>query len=128
LAKELAASVHPVLITAYQMFFGSVLLILTGGITSGLEAVVFDWRSGLLLVYLAFASATAFSIWYSILKYNKAGEVAVYRFLIPIWGTLLSAIFLDESIGINSGLALAMVSVGIALVNKRKPESPMSGG
>jgi drug/metabolite transporter (DMT)-like permease len=127
LAKELSGAVHPVLVTAYQMFFGSVLLILTGGIASGLGSVVFDWRSVLLLFYLAFASATAFSIWYSILKYNKAGEVAVYRFLIPIWGTLLSAIFLGESIGLNTILALAMVSIGIALVNKRKPESPVLG-
>ncbi len=127
LAKELSGAVHPVLVTAYQMFFGSVLLILTGGIASGLGWVVFDWRSVLLLFYLAFASATAFSIWYSILKYNKAGEVAVYRFLIPIWGTLLSAIFLGESIGLNTILALAMVSIGIALVNKRKPESPVLG-
>ncbi len=127
LAKELSGAVHPVLVTAYQMFFGSVLLILTGGIASGLGSVVFDWGSVLLLFYLAFASATAFSIWYSILKYNKAGEVAVYRFLIPIWGTLLSAIFLGESIGLNTILALAMVSIGIALVNKRKPESPVLG-
>ena len=127
LAKELAATVHPVLVTAYQMFFGSVLLILTGGIASGLGSVVFDWRSALLLLYLAFASATAFSIWYSILKYNKAGEVAVYRFLIPIWGTLLSALFLGESVGPNTIGALAMVSVGIALVNKRPAESPTLG-
>ncbi|MGI6565769.1 MAG: DMT family transporter [Limnochordia bacterium] len=127
LAKELAVTVHPVLVTAYQMFFGSVLLILTGGIASGLGSVAFDWRSGLLLLYLAFASATAFSIWYSILKYNRAGEVAIYRFLIPIWGTLLSAIFLGERIGLNTIGALAMVSIGIAFVNKKRPESPMLG-
>ena len=125
LAKELATTVHPFLVTAYQMFFGSVLLILTGGIVSGWASVTFDWKSGFLLLYLAFASATAFSIWYSILKYNKAGEVAVYRFLIPIWGTLLSALFLGESIGLSTIGALAMVSVGIGLVNRRRVESPM---
>jgi len=127
LAKELSAQIHPFLVTAYQMFFGSILLILTGGLVSGMGAVVFDWRSGLLVLYLAFASATAFSIWYSILKYNKAGEVAVYRFLIPIWGTLLSAFFLGESIGASTIGALAMVSVGIALVNRRRAEPAVTG-
>lgn len=127
LAKELAAKVHPFLVTAYQMFFGSVMLILTGSLASGLGSVVFDWKSGLLLLYLAFASATAFSIWYSILKYNKAGEVAVYRFLIPIWGTILSALFLGEAIGLSTVGALLMVSVGIALANRRRVESALAG-
>ena len=122
LAKELATGVHPFLVTAYQMLFGSILLIITGGLTSGIGSLVFDWRSGLLLLYLAFASATAFAIWYSILKYNKPGEVAVYRFLIPIWGTLLSALFLGETIGLSTVLALAMVSIGIALVNRKRVE------
>ena len=126
LAKELSSEAHPFLVTAYQMLFGSILLVLTGGIASGLGSVVFDWKSALMLLYLAFASATAFAIWYSILKYNKPGEVAVYRFLIPIWGTLLSALFLGESIGLSTIVALAMVSIGIALVNRRRPESAIS--
>ena len=123
MAKELSADNHPFLVTAYPMLFGSILLIGTGSIASGFGSVIFGWKSLLMLLYLAFASATAFSIWYSILKYNQPGEVAVYRFLIPIWGTLLSALFLKEPIGLSTAAALLMVSVGIGLVNRKKAKS-----
>ncbi|NMB26070.1 MAG: DMT family transporter [Firmicutes bacterium] len=123
IAKELAVKAHPFLVTAYQMLFGSMLLLLTGSIAAGSGSVVFHWKSALMLLYLAFASATAFAIWYSILKYNKPGEVAVYRFLVPVWGTLLSALFLREAIGLNTLVALAMVSASIAIVNRSRPEA-----
>ncbi|MNP60016.1 EamA-like transporter family protein [compost metagenome] len=54
-----------------------------------------------------------------LLKYNKVGKVSVYNFLIPVFGALLSAVFLGESImELKNLVALLFVSIGIYFVNR----------
>jgi len=117
LAKRLAGSMHPVLVNAWQLFFGSLFLIAVG--TAALEHSVSQWTpmAVLLLVYSAALSAAAFSLWYTVLKHHRAGEVAVYRFMIPVTGALLSAVFLpDERFSLMVLLSLICVSAGIVSV------------
>ena len=53
------------------------------------------------------------------LKYNRVGEVTVFNFLIPVFGAILSAIFLGESIlELKYMVALVLVCTGIYLVTK----------
>ena len=117
-AKKLSGSLNPVLINAYQLFFGSLVLLVTGMpgvVQQGLEPT--PLFTGL-LVYSAFLSAAAFSIWYTLLKYNKAGEVTLYRFVIPIAGAVLSAIFIPgERLTPLTVVALVLVAFGIGSVN-----------
>ena len=78
---------------------------------------------GLLLLYLAFLSAAAFSLWTVLLKYNPMGRVTVFNFLIPVFGSLLSVIFLKDSLwNVNTLFALLLVCAGIYLVN-REPKN-----
>ena len=44
------------------------------------------------------ASAAAFSIWTWLLKKFPVGKVTVYNFLVPVFGTALSGIFLHEDV------------------------------
>jgi len=117
-AKKLAKDLNPVLINAYQFFFGSLVLLVlsTPRLTvNSFQATSLFW---ILLVYSAILSAAAFSIWYTLLRYNKAGEVTLYRFVIPISGTLLSALFLpEESISFTAIFALGLVVLGLIVVN-----------
>ena len=70
---------------------------------------------------MAVLSAVAFSLWTLLLKYNKVGKIAVFYFLIPVFGTILSSIFVDENIfNIKTFIALILVCIGIFLVNKQK--------
>lgn len=86
---------------------------LTGGEVNG-----FTLESSFLLLYLAFISAAAFSIWTVLLKYNSVGKVTVFGFTIPVFGTLLSAMILHEDIfSLNSLFSLFLVSIGICIVN-----------
>jgi len=111
----------PMTITAYQLLFGGFLLILIGALAGG-QVTGFDAKSILLLIYMAFISAAAFSLWTVLLKYNPVGSVAVFGFSTPIFGTLLSGIFLGENIFTLVNLAaLFCVSSGIVIVNR--PES-----
>lgn len=117
-AKGLGQTLSPILVNAYQLIFGSLLLLALGVpalINGGLTPTPLFW---LLFVYSAVLSAAAFSIWYTLLKHNRAGEVTIYRFVIPIAGAILSAILLpDESLTLSIFGALLLVVAGISAVN-----------
>jgi len=120
-AKKLAININPIIIAAWQMFLGSIFLIIIG-ITNGYH-LHFTKTTIILLIYSSFLSATAFVIWYSLLKYNKAGKIAVYKFLIPICGSLLSLIFMpDENFSYIMLIALLAVTIGIFIVNKQSTQ------
>lgn len=94
-------------------------------ITPGRDPMVITgWQltvGGLMLLgYLALLSATAFTVWTMLLKYHPVGKVTVYMFLIPVFGSLLSAIVLQESVfTIRNLCALLLVCAGIATVNRK---------
>ncbi|WP_425448492.1 DMT family transporter [Dethiothermospora halolimnae] len=122
LAKRISKGVHPFLVTGWQMFLGSLVLLLIGYPRLSPDAMTFTPKAWGLLFYAAFLSATAFSLWYTLLKYNKAGEISLYKFIVPVSGSLLSVIFLPgEKLTSYMVIALLLVSVGIIAVNyKRK--------
>ena len=105
------------LLSTYQLIFGGIvmLLISLGGEYSTLT---FTPLAGGLLLYSALLSAVAFTLWYTLLKYNKPGEITMFRFLIPVSGSILSAIFLGEKITVQVGLSLIAIVIGIILVNR----------
>ena len=121
LAKQISKEVHPFVLTAWQMLLGSLLLIAVGLLGLKPHAMVFTNKALLLLVYSAFLSATAFSLWYAILKYNKAGEISVYKFMTPVSGAMLSALFIPgERLTLNMFMALALVALGVIIVNYQR--------
>lgn len=121
LAKKLTKDIHPFKITAWQMLFGSTTLLIIGKIGMKDSQLTFNPLSITLLIYTAFLSAIAFALWFMLLKYNKAGEITLYRFLIPISGSILSIIFLPgENFSVNILLGLILVSGGIILINKKQ--------
>jgi drug/metabolite transporter (DMT)-like permease len=70
-------------------------------------------------------SAVAFSFWYALLSYHKAGEITMYRFVIPVAGVFLSAAFVPgEAINSYTLLSLLFVALGIIVVNWRLSKAP----
>lgn len=115
--KELGKRMNTLVMTGSQMCMGA-LILLAGGLT-GIEANSIQWTGfGIgLLLYASFLSAVAFGLWYTLLVFNKAGEVSLYKFLIPVFGSLLSAVFLGEAFTLIHSIALILVVLGIWLVN-----------
>ncbi|MDD3307334.1 MAG: DMT family transporter [Acetobacterium sp.] len=106
------------ILTAYQLMIGGVVLIAVGLIMGGTISQI-NIPGLLLLGYLAALSATAFTIWTILLKHNPVGIVAIYGFMIPVFGVMLSGIFLGEAfLNLRILVSLACVSVGIWLVNR----------
>lgn len=116
--KYLSDNIDIMIITAFQMFFGSLSLFMVAANGTELNTIVFDFKSGILLIYLAFISAAAFGLWYSLIKFNKVGYITIYKFIVPVSGVFLSAIFIiGESINLNAIVALILVSIGIIIIN-----------
>lgn len=123
LMKLISHRASPMALTAWQLLFGGFLLIAIGFAAGG-HIAGFDGRSVLLLIYMALISAAGFSIWTALLKYNPVGKVAIFGFSIPVFGVLLSALFLGETLAsFKNLLALICVSLGIIVVNLPEKES-----
>ncbi|RKQ32465.1 DMT family transporter [Oceanobacillus halophilus] len=118
MAKELATGIHPFAITGWQLSLGAAILLLIGVPQLSEGAMIFTPFGWGLFIYSALLSAVAFALWYSILKYNNAGEMSMYKFIVPVSGSVLSAMFIPgESLNIFIMAAIALVAVGIIVVN-----------
>lgn len=106
------------ILTAYQLMIGGVVLVMIGLLMGG--SITQVTVPGLLLLgYLSALSAAAFTIWTILLKHNPVGVVAIYGFMIPVFGVILSGLFLGEAfLSLRILVSLACVSVGIWLVNR----------
>lgn len=120
--KKITQTQEPSIVTGFQLFIGGILLTALGFALGGsLEG--FTAKSTLLLIYMALLSSIAFAVWTQLLKYNKVGLISVFNFLIPVFGTLLSALILGENIfDIKILIALILVCYGIFLVYRVKKE------
>ena len=120
LAKELAVDIHPFTLTGWQLTIGSLLLLIIGLPQYSDNMITFTPLGWGLLIYTALISSVSFALWYSILKYNKAGEISIYKFLIPVFGAFLSALLVPgEKLNLFIIAALALVAIGILAVNYR---------
>jgi drug/metabolite transporter (DMT)-like permease len=118
MAKEMAIGIHPFALTGWQLTIGSVLMLVIGLPQLQENAMSFTPLGWWLFIYSAFLSAIAFALWYSILKYNKAGEISIYRFVTPVSGAILSALFIPgEKLTLLVIGALALVAVGFVAIN-----------
>lgn len=118
--KKLSQQVDSVVLTGWQLAIGGLALLLIGFATGGTLSG-FTVQSTALLAYLVLLSSAAFALWTILLKYNRVSMVAVFNFMIPVFGTLLSALFLDESfMEWRYSAALLLVCLGIWLVTKEE--------
>lgn len=120
LFKRYAEGEDTLTLCGYQFIVGGGLLLLTG-LCFGGTLPHFTGGSLLLLGYMVLLSAVAQTIWSALTRYNPVGRVAVYGFLNPVFGVLLSALLLREgqqAFTPYSLAALVLVCVGIFVVNR----------
>ena len=106
------------LMTGTQFLLGATPLIIIGALTHT-SLVNFDLKLFLMLSYGAFISATSFTIWTSVLQAHSASEFGIYKLFIPIFGTILSVLFLGEELTIYIILGLIFVLLGAVVLNKK---------
>lgn len=124
LTRIFTQKIDAMILTAYQLMFGGTILIVTG-LAQGGEITNISIPGILVFIYLACLSAMAFSIWTILLKHNAVGKVAIYKFMVPVFGVILSGIILgEEFLRVTTIISLVSVSLGIYIVNKEDTEKP----
>jgi len=112
---------NTVMLSGWQFLFGGIVMAVAGWLMGG-RISTFTSSGLMMLIYLAFVSAVAYSLWSLLLTYNPVSRVAVFGFMNPLIGFILSAILLREysSLSIVALLSLVLVCTGIYIVNRVK--------
>ena len=115
-----SAKDSPVMLSGWQFLLGGAIMTAAGLLMGG-HLDNFSKEGALLLLYMMFISAAAYSLWGILLKYNNVSSVTVYGFLTQLFGTAFSALILKEtgSINIFTLISLVLVCTGIYLVNRK---------
>lgn len=123
LAKRFSQKHDPVLLSAWQFVIGGICMLVVGAAAGGHVApadLSHPVPAELLLLYLAFISAAAYSLWSVALAVNPLSRVAVFGFMNPVFGVILSAFLLNEGNvldPVTAIVSLVLVSAGIIVVN-----------
>ncbi len=123
LIKKYSTQYNVVMLSGYQFMAGGAVLSLIGALGGGTLMNASGIEAGILLLYMGFISAAAYTIWGILLKYNPVSRVTVFGFMNPMFGVLLSAIFLRETgqaLSLQALAALIFVCLGIYVVNGGK--------
>ena len=84
-----------------------------------------DWQSvGSLVMLGVFSTGIATLMYFRLINSLGATTFAQINYLIPMMGVGWGALILHEQVGIREAAALAMILVGVALVNQRKRVQP----
>jgi drug/metabolite transporter (DMT)-like permease len=92
--------INPFVLSSFSLFAGGVILFLVSIPAEGLPSGPMPLEYWISLAWLSFMAATAFSIWYKLLKRPgvRVSELNLWKFLLPPAGALLSWLIVpDES-------------------------------
>jgi len=107
----------PLILNSVQIFLGGFLIFLISFVVEGPPHWSGPFSFYLVLLWLSILSAVSVSIWFTLLKRPgvKVSELNLWKFIIPVFGALLSWILLtDESPDTIS--ILGMVSVALSIL------------
>ena len=100
------------------MSFGGAVLLVMAITIEGLPGEIPPLPFFIALGWLAFVSATAFSIWFYWLKRVKVSELNMWKFLVPVFGVVISWVLLSgESPDWITVACMACVA-GAVLINQ----------
>ena len=121
LVKRYSARFDVVMLSGWQFALGGLLLIAAGLAGGGRIPAPSTPLAFVLLLYMALISAVAYTVWGILLQHNPVSRVTIFNFMTPLFGVLLSAVFLGEwqqAFSPRTLIALVLVCLGIYVVNR----------
>lgn len=110
--------------TAYQMLFGGIMLLIVSFL---FEQPHFSMASGalakniLVLIWLILLGSIAnFVTWFTVLRHYDPEKAGSFLFLVPFFGVLFGFLLLHETIQWYVLVGVALIGVGIYLVNRKR--------
>lgn len=125
LIRDYGAGRDPIMLAGWQFLVGGATLACLG-LAGGARLGVPSPFAAAVLLYLAALSAVAYSLWSLLLKHNPVSRVAMYEFLIPVFGVAFSVLFLGEQLqggqAVITVVALALIVAGTLVVDTEASE------
>ena len=121
LVKRYSARFDVVMLSGWQFALGGLLLIAAGLAGGGRIPAPSTPLAFVLLLYMALISAVAYTVWGILLQHNPVSRVTIFNVMTPLFGVLLSAVFLGEwqqAFSPRTLIALVLVCLGIYVVNR----------
>jgi probable blue pigment (indigoidine) exporter len=104
-------------LTAYQMLFGGLLLLLLS-VCMETPRFILNWTSFGVIFYLSIlGSIVQFATWYYLLRKGDPGKTSAFLFLAPFFGVLSGRLILGEEIHWYVYVGGVCIFIGIFLVN-----------
>lgn len=117
LVKKWGASFDVWVLTAYQMLFGGVLLLVMS-LTMETPKLILGVSAVLILLWLAImASIVQFASWFFLLKQGDPGKTSAFLFLAPFFGVVSGWLLLGEVIEWFVYVGGSLILIGIFFVN-----------
>ncbi len=120
------AQTSPEMQLLYQLVVSTVLLLALAPLFGPLVRDLTTEILGIFAVQVVLVVAIGFLAWFWVLSIYPASSVASFSFLAPVFGVFFGWLLLDETITWRILAALALVGVGILLVNRKtRPRAAM---
>lgn len=117
LAKKWGAFFDTWVLSAYQMLFGGLILLL-GSFTLEESFFILNSNSIFILFWLSIMSSIVqFAVWYYLLQKGDPGKTSAFLFLAPFFGVLTGWLLLDEPLYPSLIVGGLFIIIGIYLVN-----------
>lgn len=110
-------------LTAYQMLFGGVILLLLSALLENQQLAINTVSLSVILWLAIPASIVQFAVWFYLLQNGNPGKVSAFLFLAPFFGIISGWLVLGETIGLSLLLGGAFIFAGIFLVNWPEKQS-----
>lgn len=118
LVKKWGALFNTWVLSAYQMLFGGLLLLL-GSFILEKQVFILNGNSLFILLWLSFMSSIVqFAVWYYLLQKGDPGKTSAYLFLAPFFGVLSGWLLLGETLYPSIIVGGLFIIIGIYLVNR----------
>lgn len=112
-------------LTAYQMFFGGLILLVGSALLETSRLVINPTSISILLWLSIPASIIQFTVWFYLLQKGDSGKVSAFLFLAPLFGILSGWLVLGEQLGLPLLVGGSLIFAGIFLVNWPEKQVPV---
>lgn len=124
LIKKEIHAMDPVTVVLWQMVFGAPLMLVWGVFLGEALPRHIPLRLGISLLYQGLISgAFCFSAITVLLKHYRASHIAAFFTLVPLFGVLLSHLYLGDRLTLHFIAGGVLIGIGLALATISKPSS-----
>jgi drug/metabolite transporter (DMT)-like permease len=130
LGKRVAGRYDPLTMTAFNHFAGALIVMpiatrQTIALVASWHAKVVPWNAWAAVLYMAvFSSAVAYVLYFWLLRYLQASQLAAFTYLLPVLATVLGILWLGERGSLLQIVGAALALAGVYWVESTRESRP----